>query len=510
MFPSDNKRIVKNTMILYLRMMFLMLINLYTSRVILDALGVEDYGIYNVVGGFVAMFSILSAALTASGTRYINVAMGRGDMDYLCSIFGTSVSIQKILAIIVFIISEIIGIWYVNNIMVLPLERLYAANWCLQFSIFNFCTSLITVPYNAVIVAHERMSVFAYVSIFEGIAKLLISFLAFYNPIDRLVYYASLLLILQCVIRFIYQLYSKKHFQECQCNNQFDKNLLKEMFNFSMWQFLGNAATILRTQGLNILLNLFFGPIVNAAKGVANQVLNAITGFVLNFMMALNPQITQSYAAGNYSYTLKLITWGSKLSYFLLFTISLPIILNAEYILSIWLKVMPQYSVEFVQLSLILSMIESIMKPLMAVQNATGKVKNYMIAVSSISLFNLPISCLLLYLGSSPVVVYYIAIFLAICVNAARLVMLHKNFIEFSPIAYIKNVIIPCAIVTLLSFIPPYLVGILIESELLAFVAVFVVSIISTLILIYFVGCNREEKDIVHKLSTRLLMKIRK
>lgn len=507
---SDNKRIAKNTMILYFRMMFLMLINLYTSRVILDALGVEDYGIYNVVGGFVAMFSILSSALTASGTRYINIAMGQGNMEYLCKVFGTSVSIQNILAIIVFIVSEIVGIWYVNNIMLLPSERLFAANWCLQFSILNFCTSLITVPYNAVIVAHERMNIFAYVSIFEGIAKLIVSFLVYNNPFDRLIYYAFLLLILQCIIRFIYQLYSKKHFQECQLRNKIDCNLLREMFYFSIWQFLGNAATILRTQGLNILLNFFFGPIVNAAKGVANQALSAVTGFVSNFMMALNPQITQSYAADNYSYTLKLVTWGSKLSFFLLYTISLPLILNIEYVLGIWLKEVPRYSAIFVQLSLILSMIESIMKPLITLQNATGKVKKYMIVVSSISLLNLPISSILLYLGSSPVVVYYVAIFLAICVNIARLVMLNRNFIEFSPLEYVKKVILPCTFVTILSAIPPLYIGRFIDSELMSFVVITVISVISTLIFTIFVGCNREERGLIKIMCKKMLVKIRK
>lgn len=505
MFPTDNKRIAKNTIILYVRMMFLMIINLYTSRVILDALGVEDYGIYNVVGGFVSMFSILSAALTASGTRYINVAMGRGDMMYLRSVFGTSVSIQYILAIIVFIISEIVGIWYVNNIMILPTERLFAANFCLQFSIFNFCTSLITVPYNAVIVAHENMHIFAYVSIFEGLLKLVISFLAFYNPFDRLIYYALLLFVLQFIIRIIYRQYSIKHFEECKSKYMIDKSIFKEMFYFSMWQFLGNAATILRTQGLNILLNLFFGPIVNAAKGIANQALNAITGFVSNFMMALNPQITQSFAANEYSYTLKLITWGSKLSYFLLFTISLPVILKADFILSIWLKEVPEYSVLFVQLSLILSMIESIMKPLITVQNATGKVKKYMIVVSAISLLNLPVSCVFLFLGSSPVIIYYVAISLAICVNAARLLMLKENFKEFSPWRYLQCVILPCTIVTILSIIPPLYINSIIESDITSFLFVALISVLTTILLIYLIGCNREERKLINKVCVRML-----
>lgn len=311
---ANNKRIAKNTLFLYFRMLFLMSISLYTSRVILDALGVEDYGIYNVVGGFVSMFALISAALTSACSRFLNFELGKGDLERQNIVFSTAVTIQWGLAIIVAVLSEVIGIWYVNNIMVLPPERLTAANWCFQFSIFNFCMNLITVPYNASIIAHEKMRTFAYIGLIQGFAQLGISFLVFFEPFDRLVFYALLLMILQFVIRYTYQVYCRKHFKECRFRFVLDKPLLRHMFSYSLWHLIGNGAAVLKNHGVNLVLNFFFGPTVNAAKGIANQVDHAVGQFVGNFMMAMNPQITKSYAKEDYSYMFSLVNKGARFS----------------------------------------------------------------------------------------------------------------------------------------------------------------------------------------------------
>ena len=273
-----------------------MLISLYTSRVILDALGVEDYGIYNVVGGFVSMFALISAALTSACTRFLNFELGKGDPERQNIVFSTAVTIQWGLAIIVAILSEAIGVWYVNNVMVLPPERLTAANWCFQFSVFNFCMNLITVPYNASIIAHEKMKAFAYVSIFQGLAQLGISFMVYYEPFDRLVFYAFMLMCLQFLIRYMYQVYCRKHFEECHYRFVLDKPLLKHMFGYSLWHLVGNGASVLKNHGVNLVLNFFFGPAVNAACGLANHVDRSVNQFASNFMMAMNPQIGNVFA----------------------------------------------------------------------------------------------------------------------------------------------------------------------------------------------------------------------
>ena len=299
---DNNKRIAKNTLLLYVRMLFMMIVSLYTSRVILNALGVEDFGIYNVVGGVVAMFSVISGSLSTAISRFITFELGKGDLCKLNKIFSASVTIQMLLSLIIVVLIESIGVWFLNSKMTIPVDRIVAANWVLQFSIVTFVINLISVPYNAEIIAHEKMSVFAYISILEVIGKLTIAFLIVVSPIDRLVFYAILMCLVAAVIRLTYTCYCRKHFEECTYHFCWDRKLLKSMFGFASWNFIGASAFVLREQGVNVILNVFCGPVVNAARGVSTQVNSAIIGFVNNFMMALNPQITKSYAAGEYFY----------------------------------------------------------------------------------------------------------------------------------------------------------------------------------------------------------------
>ena len=315
---ANNKRIVKNTLLLYGRMLLMMVLSLFTSRVVLNALGVEDYGIYNVVGGVVAMFSILSSSLSSAISRYITFELGKGNIEKLKKVFCTAINVQLIIIIIITILLETIGLWFLNYKMVIPDDRMIAANWVFQFSVLTFAITLWSVPYNASIIAHEKMEAFAYISIFDALAKLGIAYLILKNPIDRLVYYGFLILLAGLVQRFLYTYYCKKHFEECRYRFVFDKEITKEMFGFAGWNFIGASSAVLRDQGGNVIMNLFFGAGVNAARGIAMSVNSAVVGFVTNFMMALNPQITKNYAQGNYDYMFRLVFQGARLSFYIL------------------------------------------------------------------------------------------------------------------------------------------------------------------------------------------------
>ena len=486
-----------------------MLISLYTSRVILHALGVTDYGIYNVVGGFVSMFSIVSSSLTTACSRFLNFEMGKGsDTDRLNTVFSTSLSIQMLLSVIILLLTESIGVWYINNIMVLPADRLIAANWCFQFSVLSFCINLVTVPYRACIVAHERMQAFAYVSIIEGTVKLIIACVILYNPFDRLVYFALLSFLLTNFIRFIYQTYCRRTFAECKYHFVFDKAMLKEMFGYSVWQFVGNTSAILKHQGVNILLNLYFGPVVNAARGVANTVNNAIHHFAGNFMMALNPQITQSYSAGNLKYSFSLVNRGARFSYYILFILSLPVIINANYIMHLWLKKVPDYSVAFVQLILIEMMITSISRTLITMQSATGKIRNYQLIVGGILLLNLPLCYVMLELGFSPVVVVFVSLFVELLAILARMYMIPITIPEFKPRYYIRDVLLNILLVSIISSIIPVALHIMTEENFTAVLINIITTICISTLCIFYLGCSKHERTIILNAANSIKTKI--
>ena len=490
----NNKRIAKNTLLLYFRMLFLMLVSLYTSRVILNALGVTDYGIYNVVGGFVSMFALISAALTSACSRFLNFELGKGNPGRQNVVFSTAVTIQWGLAIIVAVLAEAIGVWYVNNMMVLPPERLTAANWCFQFSVFNFCMNLITVPYNASIIAHERMKAFAYVSIYQGLAVLAISFLVSWSPIDRLIFYAFMLLVVQFTVRYAYQVYCRRNFEECHYTRVFDKPLFQHMLSYSVWHLVGNGSAVLKGHGVNILLNLFFGPTVNAARAIANQVDGAVNQFASNFMMAMNPQITQSYARGELKKMFQLVNRGSRFSFYLLFILALPVIINTDYILHLWLKEIPAHTVTFVQLTLISMMMGSVSKSLITAQNATGNVRNYQLVVGGILLLNLPFSYLLLSLGMMPEIVMVVAIVVQILAFLARMYMLPLTVKGFKPSIFLRDVILKCCIVVLLSAPIPVLVYIYLPENFYTFILNVCLCLLSGMVVIFYIGCNANER----------------
>lgn len=506
---SNKKRIIRNTLLLYVRMFLLMLITLYTSRVVLSILGVEDFGIYNVVGGVVAMFSVISGSLSAAISRFITYELGKGDKDKLMRIFSSSVTIQLGLGLIILILAESIGVWFLNTKMTIPTGRIYAANWVFQLSILTFIINLISVPYNAAIIAHEKMSAFAYISILEVVAKLIIVYMLLWSPFDKLIFYAILMTSVALIIRFVYGYYCKRHFEECTYHFIFDKELLKKMFGFAGWNFIGATSAVLRDQGGNIVINLFCGPTVNAARGIAYQVNSAISGFVSNFMMALNPQITKSYASGEKEYMMTLIYQGARLSFYILLILSLPVIINAHYILTLWLKIVPEHTTLFVQLVLIFAMSESISNPLITAMLATGNIRNYQIVVGGLQIMNLPISYILLKNGCMPETVLIVAICISQCCLAARLYML-KGMIGLSVRKYVSKVYFNVFAVTILSAIIPCISSYYLSETFINFIMICVISVICTFMVIYFVGCNRNERQFILSKITSIKSKFRK
>lgn len=492
----NNKRIAKNTLLLYFRMLFMMVVSLYTSRVILNALGVEDFGIYNIVGGVVAMFSVISGSLSAAIGRFITYELGKGDQKKLNKIFSASVTILLLLSLLIVVLIESVGVWFLNNKMTIPGNRLIASNWVLQFSIVTFVINLISVPYNASIIAHEKMSAFAYISILEALGKLAIAFLIMVSPLDRLVFYAILMCVVATIIRLTYGHYCKKHFVECTYHFHWDKDILKQMFGFAGWNFFGAASVVLRDQGGNIVINMFYGPSVNAARGIANQVNTAVTGFVTNFMTAVNPQITKSYASGNNEYMMTLIYQGARLSFYMLLLLSLPILTNTHYILVIWLKILPEHAVLFVQLILIFTMSESISNPLITAMLATGKIRNYQIVVGGLQMMNLPISYVCLRLGYRPESVLIVAIVISQCCLVARLYML-RGLIGLSSIKFLKKVYLNVILVTIVSSIIPFFLYRNLSDSFSSFMLISIVSIISTAITVFTIGCEKKERALI-------------
>ena len=454
MTDSRTRRIARNTLMLYIRMFALLLVGLYTSRVVLEALGENDYGIYNVVGGVVAMFTIISGALNSAVSRFITFEMGKGPYARLNEVYSTAVTIQFVIALIVVAAAEPIGLWFIENEMTIDPSRIPAAKWVLHFSILAFVINLMSVPQMASITAHEKMSAYAAIGVLDGILRLAVAFLILRNPIDRLVYYAALMAAVVLIVRGAYGFYCRIHFPECRYRPVFEKPLMKEMFSFAGWNFIGVSAGVLRDQGGNILVNLFYGTAVNAARGIAVQLNAAVQGFVTNFMTAVNPQITKSYASGDKAYMLSLIRRSSRMSFFLLFVIALPILFNTEYLLSIWLKEVPAHTVLFVRLFLVFALCESISNPLITAQLATGKIRNYQLVVGGLMLLNIPVSYIFLRNGAAAEVTVAVAIVISLVCLAARLAML-RRMIGLSIRKFLSDVCLKIVQVVIMSLILP-------------------------------------------------------
>ena len=490
---ANNKRIAKNTLLLYFRTIIIMLVSLYTSRVILNVLGVEDYGIYNVVGGFVAMFSMISGALSASISRFITFELGRGDKKRLNQVFSMSVNIQVAIILIVLLVGVSLGGWFLNEKMNIPVERMAAANWVLYCSLVVFCINLISIPYNACIIAHEHMSAFAYVSILDAFLKLVICYMIMISPFDKLVSYAVLLAVAALLVRLVYGIYCKRHFVECHYRWTKDTLLFKQMFGFSGWSFLTNTCNIFNTQGVNILINMFFGVALNAARGIANQVEGAIMQFVYNFTMALNPQITKNYAVGNTNEMFKLVCRGAKFSYFLLLLFAMPMMFEAEQVLTIWLKIVPDKTVVFLRLTIIGSMINMLGNTGYTACMATGNIRRYVIIISGVGCLVFALTWIAFKFGLPAESAYIIFILVHIGVTSVRLYVM-KGLLQFPPMMFMKDVVLKIVAVTVVAVMVPLFIFKQMDSTFLRLVVTILVCTLSTCICIYTIGLTRNER----------------
>lgn len=494
---TRSRRIARNTLMLYVRMLFLMLISLYTSRVVLGALGEDDYGIYNVVGGVVAMFTVISGALNSAIARFLTVGLATDDGKRLPKIYHTSVTVQLAIALVVILLAEPGGLWFIGNKMTIDPSRIPAARMVLHFSVFTFVVNLLSVPQMALITAHERMEAYAGIGIMDGLLRLAVAFLIMASPCDRLVYYAALMALAAFAVRTAYALWCRRHFAECRTSFVFDIGLTKEMFAFAGWNFIGVTSGVLRDHGGNILVNLFSGPAVNAARGVAWQLNGAVQSFVSNFMNAVNPQITKSYASGEHDYMFRLMRRSSRMSFYLLLVLALPVLFNAEYLLGLWLKEVPEHSAFFVRLFLVFALSESLSAPLVTAMLATGRIRNYQLAVGGLQLLNLPVSYILLRLGCVPEVTVMVAIVISQICLAARLVML-SGMIGFPALTYIREVWLNVIFVAILASALPFVLAPYLGGGFAGFVLSAVLCSGCACLSVLFAGCDRDERKMIY------------
>ena len=494
---ENSRRIARNTVLLYFRMFLLMAVGLFTSRVILQVLGKSEIGIYSTIAGVVTMFSILTGSMSSAISRFITFEMGRKESN-LGKVFSTAVAIQLILAGIIVILAEPAGLWYISNKMVLPPDRIYAAKWVLQFTIVSFVIQLLSVPYNADIIAHERMDAFAWISIFEALGKLAVAFAIMVSPIDRLIFYAALLALVSLLTRFAYALFCKMHFEETRSSVSMDKGIFRQMFSFAGWNFIGAGSGVLRDHGGNLLLNAFFGPIANAAWYFANQVNGAVQKFVTSFTTAINPQITKSYAAGDRDYMLRLIFRGSRLSIWLLLLVVYPIVFNAEFLTGLWLGASqaPENTVIFIRLVLIYIMIEAVSYTMITAMLSTGDIRNYQLLVGGLQLLNLPLDYIFLKMGAPAEVIYYVACGVAVLCLAARLYML-KGMIGLPVGRFLKEVLLRELLVAGLALAVPFILSRFIGGGWGGFLISLFATETASCAIIWFIGMDHDERDIL-------------
>lgn len=500
---ENNKRIAKNTAMLYIRMLLIMAVTLYTSRVVLEVLGVEDFGIYNIVGGVVVLFSFINNAMATATQRFLNFELGRNDIKEVRRVFSMSMTAHISIALLVLFLAEIIGLWFLLTQMNIPDGRMNAAVWCYQFSILTTCIQIIRVPYNACIIAYERMSFYAYISILEVILKLLIVFLLSIGGFDKLILYSILMFLVTVAVCYAYKIVCNRNFNISRYSFFWDKTLYKKLMSFSGWNLFGSAANVGAQQGLNIILNIFCGVTVNAAMGIANQVSNAVYSFVSNFQIAFNPQIVKAYAVGNRQYLEDLIFQSSRFSFFLLFLISLPFLLECDFVLSIWLKEVPEYAVSFARLIIISLIFEAMSAPLYISVQAIGNIRNYQLLMSFLILMNLPLSYFALFLGFSPESAFVVRISISIVLYLIRLLYLNEKKCLLIR-SYMKEVVLVILLVTLLSVPLPLLISIFFDSTVSFFITS-IVSVVITSLIIYTLGLNAEERLYVKRIFAKVL-----
>lgn len=504
---ENNKRIAKNTMILYFRMLCTVGISFYTSRVILSNLGVSDFGLYNVIGGLVSMFYMITSTLSAAISRFLTYELGQKDLKNLRNTFSTSINIQLLISILIIILSETIGLWFINNKMNIVHDRMWAANWIYQFTMVSFIIEMISVPYNASIIAHEKMKAFAYVTIYSVIIKLGIALVLSISPIDKLIFYGILMTLMSLSTQFLYWWYCNRNFEECHYTFSINKEKFKQMFQFAGWSFFSSSSMMLCGQGVNILLNLFLGTPINAARGLAVQVDGTVKAFANNFTMAFSPQITKSYAQGDLEYTKDLVYKGSKYSFLLFFIISFPLIMETDFFLKIWLKEIPPYTSQFIQLTLAYTFIDILLKPSTTLNNATGNIKQYQILTGIAQFLVLPICYICLILKLPPYSVLFVRIILD-CIFFPPRITLNNKYVNQTFKSYSKEVLLKITYVVLSAIITCAPIIIFIESSWYRIFITGVTSTITILVSSYLFAFSKNEKNIIKLILSKGYKKI--
>lgn len=500
---SNSKRIAKNTLLLYFRMILIMVVSLYTSRIILNELGVEDFGIYNLVAGVVILFSFLSNAMITATQRYLSIAIGKKDEKYIQAVFSTSLLSHFFLIFFVFLAAETIGLWLINAKLEIPADRMSATNFVYQLAILTTCVNIIRIPYNASIIANERMSFFAYVSIVETFLKLAVVWALAITPGDKLVIYSFLLLLVAIVIDIAYWYYCQRFLLANKFYLKTNKKLFVELTSFSVWNLLGGLADIGYKQGTNIILNLFWGVSINAVLGITNQIRNALVPFIGNLQLAVNPQMVKSYALGDYEYFKILVYRISKYSYFLMLIIVFPIIFNIDLILELWLKNPPEHTAIFAILTSVYCLVDSLTGPLWEAMQAGGKIKRFQIVTGICLLLNLPVSYLFLMYGYAPSVVLIIQIVITGFTVGVR-VLFVKYYLQFSIRNYVREVIFPIVFVTALSL--PIALYIYAETGGYYRLLLFILFVPMMCYIIYVCGtCKSEKEMVMRSIRTKFL-----
>ena len=500
----NNNRIAKNTLMLYVRMFLIMLVSLYTSRIVLKELGVEDYGIYNVVGGIVTMLSFLNSSLSTATQRYLNYEMGKNNRMALNKVFSMSFISFAILALIAIIIAETVGLWFVYNKLVIPPHRIDAALWVYHLSVMTFAVNMLAIPYTASIVANEKMSVYAYVSIIEVVLKLALVFLLVKISTDKLILYSIMMFAVTCVITSIYRGYCIKKIEECHLKWIWDIKLLRKLFSFSGWMLLGTTSQLISTQGVNILINMFFGPALNTARAVAMQVNTAVYSFSQNFMTAVRPQIIKSYAKGEMRYMYRLVFTSSKLCFYLMFILSLPLILETNFVLNLWLKDVPDFAVLFTRLVLIDLLLHATYTSISYVSQAADATREFQLSISICFLMIFVVTLGAYILHAPAYTTFLIAIIIDIIGLFVRLLVLKKT-VQFPVLNYIKNVIAPIVFVTLFSILCLYPIKAIIGNSILSSLIIIFSAVFIPCIFIWFIGIDNGERILIKSMLGKIL-----
>ncbi len=503
-YRENTRRIAKNTLMLYFRMFFLMILGVFSSRIVLEALGESDYGIYSVVGGVVAMFGLVSGSLSTTINRFLAFEMGQGESAQIGKVYSMSVNVQILLSVLIVIVAEPVGLWFIDNKMTIPPDRIEAAHLVMHFSLLSFVINLLSVPQMAAITAYEKMSAYAWVGMLDGVLRFGAALAISVAASDRLVLYGTLMAGVVLAVRCAYGIYCRKFIPECRYQFIYDKSLLKQMTKFAGWSFIGVTSGVLRDQGGNVLINIFFTPAVNAARALAFQLNGAVQNFVTNFMTAVNPQITKSFSAGDFDYMHSLVRRSSRMSFYLLFILSLPILFNTDFLLGLWLASVPETTASFARLFIIFALSESISNPLITAMLATEEIRQYQIVVGGLQLLNLPISYIFLKMGFPPQTTVVVAIVMSQICLAARLGLLRK-MINLSVRTFIKRIYLNVLKVASIGFLLTYMATRLLPVGTLGSCLSLLICVLIAFLSCAFVGMSSSERlEVMAMLKNRI------